>query len=74
MQQIFNVPYSPAFNGIETYFSVVKQEYKKMILQQLLRGFKPESSSLIHESIKKVDKVKVQKCVEYGLKCIKFQA
>ena len=53
---------------------MVKQEYKKMILQQLLRGFKPESSSLIHESIKKVDKVKVQKCVEYGFKCIKKQA
>ena len=26
---IFNVPYSPQFNGIEPYFSLVKGEYKK---------------------------------------------
>ena len=29
---IFNVPYSPDFNGIETYFSLIKGEYKKLIL------------------------------------------
>ena len=51
--------YSPAFNGIESYFSLVKQEYKKMILQQVLKGVKPDSTSLIHESIKRVEKVKV---------------
>ena len=62
VQQIFKVPYSPTFNGIESYFFVVKQEYKKMILQQVLKGFKPDSTSLIHESIKRVEKV--QKCVE----------
>ena len=28
---IFNVPYSPAFNGIETYFSLLKGEYKKLL-------------------------------------------
>ena len=25
---IFNVPYCPDFNGIETYFSILKGEYK----------------------------------------------
>lgn len=29
---IFNVPYSPDFNGIESYFSLVKAEYKKLFL------------------------------------------
>jgi len=29
-QTIFNVPYSPEFNGIETYFSLLKGEYKKL--------------------------------------------
>ena len=29
---IFNVPYSPAFNGIETYFSLLKGEYKNLLL------------------------------------------
>lgn len=35
---IFNVPYSPQFNGIESYFSLVKSEYKKMILQRIIKG------------------------------------
>ena len=29
---IFNVPYGPDFSGIETYFSLLKGEYKKLIL------------------------------------------
>ena len=29
---IFNLPYSPDFNGIESYFSLVKGYYKKRIL------------------------------------------
>jgi len=29
---IFNMPYSPDFNGIESYFSLVKAEYKKIAL------------------------------------------
>ena len=32
VETIFNVPYSPDFNGIESYFSLVKGVYKKMIL------------------------------------------
>ena len=44
---IFNVPYSPAFNGIETYFSLLKGEYKKLILQRLIKDEKGDSQSLI---------------------------
>ena len=36
MIPIFNVPYSPQFNGIESYFSLVKQEYKKLLLKYLV--------------------------------------
>ena len=31
---IFNAPYSPASNGIETYFSLIKGEYKKLLLER----------------------------------------
>jgi hypothetical protein len=34
--EIFNVPYSPEFNGIECYFSLVKGEYKKTLLSLLV--------------------------------------
>ena len=40
---IFNVPYSPDFNGIETYFSLIKGEYKKLILERLIKGIKVDS-------------------------------
>ena len=38
VRQIFNVPYSPDFNGIETYFSLLKAEYKSLLLERLMNG------------------------------------
>ena len=43
VRPIFNVPYSPDFNGIETYFSLLKGEYKKLLLERLIKGFKVDS-------------------------------
>ena len=37
-RQIFIVLYSPDFNGIETYFSLLKGEYKKLILERFIKG------------------------------------
>jgi len=51
VRPIFNVPYSPDFNGIETYFSLIKGEYKKLILERLIKGIKVDSSSMIVQSI-----------------------
>ena len=70
VQRIFNVPYSPDFNGIESYFSLVKAEYKRLLLQRLLKGIRPESAALVKESVSRVEKEKVQRCVGYGLKNI----
>jgi transposase len=52
---IFNVPFSPDFNGIETFFSLIKGEYKKLILERLIKGIKVDSSSMIVQSIQKVE-------------------
>ena len=68
---IFNVPYSPDFNGIETYFSLLKGEYKKLILERLIKGIKVDSSSMIAQSIQKVDQEKAKKCVAGGLNRIR---
>ena len=35
---IFNIPYSPQFNGIESYFSLLKNEYKKLLLERVMKG------------------------------------
>ena len=68
---IFNVPYSPDFNGIETYFSLIKGEYKKLILERLIKGIKVDSSSMIVHSIQKVDQEKAKRCVTGGLNRIR---
>ena len=68
---IFNVPYSPDFNGIETYFSLIKGEYKKLILERLIKGIKVYSSSIIIQSIQKVDQEKAKRCVAGGLSRIR---
>ncbi len=67
---IYNVPYSPVFNGIETFFSLVKAEYKNLVLQKLVKGIKPDVVATIHQSISNVEKEKVQACVTHGLKNI----
>ena len=67
---IFNVPYSPDFNGIEPCFNLIKGEYKKLILQKLVKDIKPDVINDIHQSIKNVSKEKVQACVMFGLKNI----
>ncbi len=33
MDPIFNVPYSPDYNGIESFWSMIKSAYKKDLLQ-----------------------------------------
>ena len=55
IQPIFNVPYSPDFNGIEAYFSLVKGHYKKLILQKMIKGIRPDSKSLVEKSIQVVE-------------------
>jgi len=52
---IFNVSYSPAFNGIENYFSLLKGEYKKLILERLIKGVRVDSLSLIVQRIQRVE-------------------
>lgn len=67
---IFNIPYSPQFNGIESYFSLLKCEYKKLILEKVMKGDPVDAVSLIKTSIGKIDDKKTMKCVKYGFDCI----
>ena len=48
---VFNVPYCPQFNGIESYFSQVKATYKKMLLKCVIEEVPYDTVSLIKESI-----------------------
>ena len=61
------MPYSPEFNGIESYFSLVKAEYKKLLLQHLMKDIPAETHKLVDSAVYRVDNSKVKRCVKYGL-------
>jgi len=67
---IFNVPYSPQFNGIESYFSLLKSEYKKLILQRVMKGIPVDAVGLIKDSLKRVEDIKTKRCVRNGCDAI----
>ena len=49
--EIFNVPYCPQFNGIESYFAQVKATYKKLLLQHVISEVHVDTIDLIKWSL-----------------------
>jgi transposase len=70
IKPIFNVPYSPQFNGIESYFSLLKGEYKKRLMQKLLKGNKLNTVDLIKTSINQVADEKTRRCIRNGIEAV----
>jgi hypothetical protein len=70
MIPIFNVPYSPQFNGIESYFSLLKSEYKKLLLQYLVKDEAFEVPALIKQAILKVSDEKAMNCCRNGREAV----
>jgi len=52
--EIFNVPYCPQFNGIESYFSQLKATYKKLLLKYVIKEVHYDTADLIKQSIESV--------------------
>ena len=65
--EIFNVPYCPQFNGIESYFSQIKATYKKLFLGQVIKEARYDTMSLIKQSIQSVSDENAMRCVRYAL-------
>ncbi len=65
--EIFNVPYCPHFNGIESFFSQIKAIYKKMLLKCVIEEVSYDTVSLIKESIQSISDDNVKRCVRYAL-------
>ena len=49
---IFNISYSPQYNGVEGCFSKAKHTFKKERLQKLARGLRPNLHTLVHRAVK----------------------
>ena len=67
---IFSVPYSPQYNGIESYWFLLKQIYKKDLLFKSLNDQRLSITEMIHSAIQRVDDYKAKRCAEGGLKII----
>ena len=65
--EIFNVPYCPQFNGIESYFSEIKATYKKLFLRSVIKEAHYDTMGLIKQSIECVSNEIATKCVRYAL-------
>ncbi len=64
---MFNVPYSPWFNGIEYVFAQAKRKFRKYQLQRLLGKRKCTLEEAAVQSLKTRKKT-VKKCLEFGQK------
>ncbi len=65
--EIFNVPYCPQFNGIESYFSQIKAIYKKLLLKYVIKEAHYDTMGLIKQSIESVSNENASRCVRYAL-------
>jgi transposase len=65
--EIFNVPYCPQFNGIESYFSQLKATYKKLLMKCVINDAPYDTNGLIKQSINSVSNENATRCVRYAL-------
>lgn len=59
MVPIFNVPYSPQFNGIEPVFGMIKVLYKKELLSCVMNNRKVFATKLIGDAIRALEIPKI---------------
>ena len=60
---IYNIPYSPDFNGIESYFSQVKGEYKKRWMQLYVKGEPIDPEAIIRQILEVNVHIWNNKCI-----------
>ncbi len=64
--EIFNMPYSPQFNGIEIYFLLLKATYNKLLLKFLINDDLFESICQTKQSIRSISNKNAKTCVRYA--------
>ena len=64
---VFNPPYSPDFNGIESVFWIMKNKLKRFRLKALVNGDKIDLREKVVDIFKEIDKDKIINCIDYSL-------
>ena len=67
---IYNIPYSPDFNGIESYFSLVKGQYKNIWMQQYIKEEPVDSATIIEQIIANLSVDSIKSCINRGFECL----
>ncbi len=63
----FLPPYSPDLNGIESVWSIVKNDYKRRHLASQLSGESPpDTGALVDEAVRRLDADAVRACARDG--------
>ena len=67
IKPIFNIPYSPDTNPIESCFSLVKHHFTKARLQRLVNGLPFDIEQAIADAFAGVDGLYVRRCADRSL-------
>ena len=65
---VYNLPYSPDYNGIEKVFSIVKRNYRKILQRKLNFDEVIVVKDIVAEAFDQLDTEAVKNCVKHGLK------
>ena len=67
---IFKIPYSPDFNGIKPYFSLVKAGYKNLWMQQYQKKEHIDQANLIEAVLAQEMNKSIKACINKGFECL----
>ncbi len=67
---IFNIPYCPQYNGIESVFSVLKEKYKRAMMEKIVKGERFRPQELIKSAIHETSPSKVANCIKHSIEDI----
>ena len=65
---IWNVPYKPAFNGIEYVWQQVKLCFKQLQLQRMVGTREGTFEEAIHEAMLSPDSIRIAQCCRRGIR------
>ncbi len=65
INHIFCPPYSPEYNAIEFYFSLLKKNVKALRLKDMVKGIKTSFKELVPLAIEMIDKKTINSYIEH---------
>ena len=66
IRYIFNVPYSPDLNPVESCISVMKNTIKRQRTANLVLGKYDSNEELIKKGMRALTKKKIQNCIKWS--------